>query len=62
MLSMISTSFAAMPEISSNSRYFDFTTGCFVLDGDVVVKTDDRTIKADKARVSLTTKEVWADA
>lgn len=61
MLSMISTSFAAMPEISSDSRYFDFSSGCFVLDGNVVVKTDDRVIEADKARVSLTTKEVWAD-
>lgn len=61
MLGMMSTSFAAMPEISSDSRYFDFASGCFVLDGNVTVKTDDRTIQADKARVSLVTKEVWAD-
>lgn len=61
MLGMIGTSFAAMPDISSDSKYFDFSSGCFVLDGNVVVKTDDRTIQADKARVSLATKEVWAD-
>ena len=37
MLGMVSTSFAAMPEISSDSRYFDFASGCFVLDGNVTV-------------------------
>lgn len=35
--------------------------GCFVLEGNVLVKTDTRTIGADKARVNLVTKEVWAN-
>lgn len=61
ILGTICTSFAAMPEISSDSKYFDFSSGCFVLDGNVVVKTDDRTIQADKAKVSLAEKKVWAD-
>lgn len=47
--------------VTSDSKYFDISSGCFVLEGNVLVKTDTRTIGADKARVSLVSKEVWAN-
>ena len=52
---------SASVSVTSDSKYFDISSGCFVLEGNVVVKTDTRTIGADKARVNLMTKEVWAD-
>lgn len=60
MLSMISVSSASV-SVTSDNKYFDISSGCFVLEGNVLVKTDVRTIGADKARVNLMTKEVWAD-
>ncbi len=47
--------------VSSDSKYFDIASSSFVLEGHVLVQTDTRTIGADKARVNLLTKEVWAD-
>lgn len=52
---------SASVSVTSDSKYFDIASGCFVLEGNVLVKTDTRTIGADKARVNLMTKEVWAD-
>ena len=58
MLSMVGVSSVS---VTSDSKYFDISSGCFVLEGNVLVKTDTRTIGADKARVNLVTKEVWAN-
>ena len=60
MLSMVGVSSASV-SVTSDSKYFDISSGCFVLEGNVLVKTDTRTIGADKARVNLVTKEVWAN-
>lgn len=60
MFSFMGVSSASV-SVTSDSKYFDISSGCFVLEGNVVVKTDTRTIGADKARVNLMTKEVWAD-
>ena len=60
MLSMVGISSASV-SVTSDSMYFDISSGCFVLEGNVLVKTDTRTIGADKARVNLVTKEVWAN-
>lgn len=60
MLSMVGISSASV-SVTSDSKYFDISSGCFVLEGNVLVKTDTRTIGADKARVNLVTKEVWAN-
>lgn len=51
----------ASVSVTSDSKYFDVYSGCFVLEGHVLVKTDDRSIGADKAKVNLVSKEVWAD-
>ncbi len=61
MMSMMSIAFAGGVSVSADSKTFDFASGCIVLDGHVVVETDSRTIKADKAKVNLSSKEVWAD-
>ena len=60
MLSMVGVSSASV-SVTSDSKYFDISSGCFALEGNVLVKTDTRTIGADKARVNLVTKEVWAN-
>lgn len=60
MLSLTGISNASV-SVTSDSKYFDISSGCFVLEGNVLVKTDTRTIGADKARVNLMTKEVWAN-
>ncbi|WP_302486709.1 LptA/OstA family protein [uncultured Megamonas sp.] len=60
MLTMAGVSSASV-SVTSDSKYFDISSGCFVLEGNVLVKTDTRTIGADKARVNLMTKEVWAN-
>ena len=60
MLSMVGISSASV-SVTSDSKYFDISSGCFVLEGNVLVKSDTRTIGADKARVNLVTKEVWAN-
>lgn len=60
MLFMVGVSSASV-SVTSDSKYFDISSGCFVLEGNVLVKTDTRTIGADKARVNLVTKEVWAN-
>ena len=60
MLSLVGLSSASV-SVTSDSKYFDISSGCFVLEGNVLVKTDTRTIGADKARVNLVTKEVWAN-
>lgn len=52
---------SASVSVTSDSKYFDVYSGCFVLEGNVLVKTDDRSIGADKARVNLVSKEVWAN-
>lgn len=49
----------AKPVITSDSNYFDFNKGQYVLEGHVFVQTGGRTITADKAQVSITTLEVW---
>ena len=48
MLSMVGVSSASV-SVTSDSKYFDISSGCFVLEGNVLVKTDTRTIGADKA-------------
>lgn len=60
MLSIVGVSSASV-SVTSDSKYFDISSSCFVLEGNVLVKTDTRTIGADKARVNLVTKEVWAN-
>lgn len=60
IVGLINVSYAAV-SVSSDNRYFDFATQSFVLEGHVLVETDTRTIGADKARVNLMSKEVWAD-
>ena len=51
----------ASVSVNADNKYFDFMSGSYVLEGNVLVQTDTRTIGADKATVKLTTKEVWAD-
>lgn len=60
MISLTSVSSASV-SVTSDSKYFDIFSGCFVLQGNVLVKTDDRSISADTAKVNLNTREVWAD-
>lgn len=59
VLSFASAAFAAA-SVSADNKYFDFMSGSWVLEGNVRVETDSRTIQADKAKVNLITKEVWA--
>lgn len=60
MISLTSVSNASV-SVTSDSKYFDILSGCFVLQGNVLVQTDDRSISADSAKVNLTSREVWAD-
>lgn len=57
---LASTCLAAKPIIESDSNYFDVNTGKYYLEGNVYVKTGRREITADKAQVSVTSLEVWA--
>lgn len=61
MFSLANIAYASMPSISADDTKFDFFSGCYMLTGNVTVKTDSRVIKADRAKVSLASKEVWAD-
>ena len=56
MLSMVGVSSASV-SVTSDSKYFDISSGCFVLEGNVLVKTDTRTIGADKARGNVYVEE-----
>ena len=60
LVGMVSAAYASV-SVSADNRYFDIMSGSYVLEGNVTVQTDSRTIKADKARVNLVSKEVWAD-
>lgn len=60
LLSLSGVSNASV-SVTSDSKYFDILSGCFVLQGNVLVQTDDRSISADTAKVNLTSREVWAD-
>ncbi len=50
---------AAKPEIKSDTRYFDFARGVYVLKGNVSVAVNNRLITAGEARVSVMSLEVW---
>ena len=54
-------SLAAKPNITSDSNYFDINTGCYILEGNVRIETSSRLITADKAKVNITSMEVWGD-
>jgi len=50
---------AARPIIKSDTSYFDFVRGLYVLKGNVAVETNNRLITAGEARVNLVSLEVW---
>ena len=52
---------AARPTVSADSKYFDFSSGCYVLTGNVRVEIGERIITADKAAVNLMTMEVLGE-
>ncbi len=49
----------AAPVITSDTKYFDVNTGCYVLEGHVYIKTGSRVITADSAQVNVASLEVW---
>lgn len=56
-----STVYAEKPDISANSKSFDFSTGCYILKGNVRVVARGRTMTADEAKVQIPTQKVWAN-
>lgn len=55
------TVYAARPNVTADNKYFDISTGCYVLTGNVRVEIGERIITADKAVVNLLTMEVQGD-
>ena len=53
------TAFAAKPVIKSDRSYFDINTGLYVLNGNVTIQVNNRTITAGMAKVSMASLEVW---
>lgn len=52
---------ASATDIKADNYYYDFETGLYMLEGNVSVRVKDAVIKAQRARVSLTLLEVFAD-
>lgn len=50
----------AKPIIKADRTYFDVSTGLYVLNGNVYVEVGNRIIKANQAKVSISSLEVWA--
>lgn len=61
IFSYFSLSVLASPKISADNQRFDFHTGHYLLTGNVTVETQNRLIRADRAEVSITSLEVWAE-
>ena len=51
---------AEMPDISAGETHFDIANGCYILKNNVRVVARGRTMTAHEAKVSLTTRKVWA--
>jgi len=52
---------ASAPVITADNQYYDFETGLYILDGNVSVQTKHGLVQAQKARVSMTALEVFAE-
>lgn len=59
LLLLLTTAVAAKPVITADHTYFDINSGHYVLNGNVRVEAGNRIITAGKARVSMTSREVW---
>lgn len=57
--SFATTGQAAKPVIRSDSSYFDYDNGVYVLKGNVSVEINNRLITAGEAKVSAVSLEVW---
>lgn len=55
------TASAAKPNVTADSKYFDISSGCYVLTGNVRVEIGERIITADKAMVNLLSMEVTGE-
>ncbi len=60
ILVMLTGTVLAKPIIKADRTYFDITTGLYVLNGNVYVEVGNRIIKANQAKVSIASLEVWA--
>lgn len=47
------------PVIKADQQYLDINTGCYMLNGNVLIETNNRIITAGQAKVSIATLEVW---
>ena len=60
VIMLTGTALAAKPVIKADRTYFDIATESYVLSGNVYVEVGNRIIKANQARVSIASLEVWA--
>ena len=60
VIMLTGTALAAKPVIKADRTYFDISTESYVLSGNVYVEVGNRIIKANQARVSIASLEVWA--
>lgn len=47
------------PIIKADQQYLDINTGCYMLNGNVYIETNNRIITAGQAKVSMASLEVW---
>lgn len=59
LLTLPSTSLGA-PAIYADNKYFDISSGLYILQGNVSVETGTRIITAGLAKVNMISMEVWA--
>jgi len=59
LMLLTSMASAAKPIVTADNTYFDINTGLYHLNGNVYIKTGNRTITADQARVNPNALEVW---
>jgi lipopolysaccharide export system protein LptA len=50
---------SAKPVVNADSQYFDPSTGLYVLSGNVDIEVGSRTITAGKAKVDMSSMQVW---